>query len=440
MTPAGGAAPGRSFGNMFAYRQNLLPARAELSSLADLDAVGSVLPYGRGHSVGDVCLNEGGTLLSTGDSLRGVIAFDAASASLHCLAGTNFADIIALAAPHGLFPGVVPSTKYLTVGGAVANDVHGRDHVMRGTFGCWVDAIELVRSDGAAWVTREQNGPLFFATIGGLGLTGLIRSVKFRLKRIASPRLTSRRSPVFSLAEALARLQEPSDYEYRTVWLDGLARQPFSRGFIEESRHIAMAKPWPETACAVRRPRYTVPCNMPPGLVSHMTVGLFNKALLARLGRQAKEHTRHFEDDLYNMDALSHYPRLYGRGGLLELHGVFPLASCAAIPEFFRWIASQPVRPLFTIMKAFGGLASGGLLSFPMPGVTVVLDYKGGSASLAVARAAYEFIVHLGGRIYPAKDACLSAPLFAQQFPRLSEFLPHRDPRTSSSFWRRVHG
>jgi FAD/FMN-containing dehydrogenase len=425
---------GTSWGNMFRVEQRLESADGALR-LAPRNDGRTVLPYGRGRSVGDVCLNDGGVLLTT-ERLRGVTAFDPATGTLECLAGTTFADLIDAALPHGWFPPVVPSTKYLTVGGAIANDVHGRDHARSGSFGCHVEAVDLVRSDGAHRITPDDEPALFRATLGGLGLTGLIVRARIRLKRVPSPFLSVRRERVGSLEEAIARLCAPSSAEYRTVWLDGLAPEPFRHGFLEESEHVARAS---SASDARTRPaRARIPRPVPGVLVNGATIGALNRLLLARVPRRPRATVGHFESVLYTMDGIADYYNLYGRAGFLEFQGVVPDGS-PAIGALVSEVAAARNRPLFTIVKRFGDRTSGGLLSFPMRGVTFALDFKGTPENVALVRRLNAIVVDAGGRVYPAKDACLDAALFRRQYPRLDEFETFVDPALSSSFWRRVH-
>lgn len=396
--------------------------------LPDLAGLGApALAYGRGRSYGDVCLNDGGALVDTA-RLDRLIAFDRAAGVVRAQAGATLADVLAATVPHGWFLPVTPGTQFVTLGGAVANDVHGKNHRRAGTFGRHVRRLELVRSSGER-LELAPGDPLFGATVAGLGLTGLVTWVELALERVPGALIETTDTPFGSLADGLRLLDAAAGRSPHAVaWLDALRPD---RGVVSEGRHVA-------GAAGPARPRLRVPAGLPGWLLSRPTVRAFN-ALYARRPRARRERIP-YASFFYPLDALRDWPRLYGAGGFVQYQPVVPHADAEAV---FREILARVERagaaPTLAVLKAFGDLASPGRLSFPMPGVTLALDLPHrGPETVALVRSLDEVTDAAGGRVYPAKDACMTPARFRSYYPGWRAFSDHVDPAFSSSFWRRV--
>jgi FAD/FMN-containing dehydrogenase len=386
-----------------------------------------VLPYGLGRSYGDVCLNNGHTLLDT-SRMSHLLAFDEATGVLTCEAGATLDDILQVFVPRGWFLPVTPGTKFVTVGGCIANDVHGKNHHRAGTFGRHVLSLELLRSDG----TRLRCTPgddLFRATIGGLGLTGLILHAQVQLRRIDSPEIVVERIPFRSLAE-FESLSAASDqtHEYTVAWLDTFReRGLFIRG-NHASRPRQMRRPSP-------RSRNLPMAAFSPFLTSQ-TLRAFNTAYF-----HGTSHPRpkpvHYDPFFYPLDAIANWNSVYGRRGFLQYQFVIPeeqgMQPVAEILERSRRIGSS-----LTVIKKFGALQSPGILSFPRLGTTVSMDFAAGDELLPLLESCDELVEAAGGSVYPAKDARMTPERFRRFFPQWEEIRRHVDPQFSSSFWRRV--
>jgi len=387
-----------------------------------LPVVGPMLPYGQGRSYGDSCLNDGGKLLRTA-GLDRFISFDEGSGLLRCEAGLTLGEILRLLVPRGFFLPVVPGTKHVSVGGAIANDIHGKNHHRAGSFGAHVRRLELLRSDGEA----RELGPdddLFQATVGGLGLTGLITWAEIALRRIPVAAVRVEAVPFEGVDEFLA-LSEESDaeFEYTVAWVDVLSRA--QRGVFFRGDHAAGAIRTAPT-------RATVPVDVPA--VNALTVRLFNAAYYAAQKLAGRSRLQHWDPFFFPLDGVGHWNRLYGRRGLLQFQCVVPTPE--AVQALLR---EAPPSPL-TVLKRFGAARSPGMLSFPRPGVTLALDLPNrGEETFAQVARLESLAMEAGGALYPAKDARMSAETFARSFPRLAQFSGHVDPAFSSSFWRRVH-
>jgi FAD/FMN-containing dehydrogenase len=400
-----------------------------------------VLAHGLGRSYGDVCLNDGGTLLHT-RRLDRLLAIDPAAPSIACEAGASLAEILRVTVPRGLFLPVVPGTKYVTVGGAIANDIHGKNHHREGTFGAQVLQLELLRSDGRrVSCSPAENRELFAATVGGMGLTGVILSARLKLRRIPSAFVEVESLPVRDLSEFF-ELSARSDegHEYTVAWVDCLASgRHVGRGIL----HRGNAAEAPGRALAMsREARLSVPFDLPFCPLNRLTIGAFNSMyhfVNARKGR----HLAHLDPFFFPLDGLGHWNRIYGRKGLIQLQCAVPRAAApGTVRELLDRIAAAGQGSFLAVLKAFGSVPSPGMLSFPRPGVTLALDFPyRGAATDALLRELHAVIAAAGGALYPAKDAHMSGDQFRAQYAgALRAFEPHRDPAFSSSLWRRVMG
>lgn len=411
--------------------------RHEVPELASFEV--PVLPYAYGRSYGDSCLNEGGVMLDV-SHLRRLLAFDEHEGLLRCEAGVSLAEILAVIVPRGWFLPVTPGTKYVSVGGAIANDIHGKNHHRAGTFGCHVTCFELLRSNGERLLcSPTENSKLFRATIGGLGLTGVILWAEFRLKRIANPLIDMERIRFASLDEfmQLSR-QSDQEYEYTVSWVDCLVGgKDACRGLFLRGNHA------PETA-RVGRQRgqlpLTVPFDLPSLALNTLTVKTFNALYYRSQLRHAVRKLVHYDPFFYPLDSIKNWNRLYGRRGFLQYQCVVPFdGGDEAMRELLERIRRSGQGSFLTVLKQFGDVQSPGLLSFPRPGLTLALDFAcHGQETLRLLDELDTIVRASGGAVYPAKDARMSAQSFQVYFPRWQEFARHKDPGFSSSFWRRV--
>ena len=399
----------------------------------------SILARGCGSSYGDSCLNAGGTLVDT-TRLDRLVAFDRGAGVVRCEAGVTLEALLEVIVPAGWFLPVTPGTRRVTVGGAVANDVHGKNHHRAGTFGAHVSALGLARSDGSRSVIAPGSDPArFAATVGGLGLTGLITWVELALRPLVSSSLDVETVRFHGVDEFLALSSESAErFEHTVAWVDTTARGAgFARGLFMRANHAP--RPGPLTARARSR-RLSIPFDFPAFALSRPTVRAFN-ALHFGLGR-AGRGTAHLEPFFYPLDAIGSWNRMYGRRGFVQHQSVVPMAPAReAVTALLEAITASGEASFLSVLKVFGDRPSPGMLSFPRPGVTLALDFPmRGERTLALLDRLDAIVMEAGGAIYPAKDARMSRETFRRSFPRLGEFVPHVDPAFSSSFWRRVHG
>jgi len=425
-----------------AQPQSVRPVRWRHESIDFQEWDSPVLPYAYGRSYGDSCLNDGGVVLDV-KGLSRFMAFHENTGILRCEASVSLADILDVFVPRGWFPPVTPGTQFVSVGGAIANDVHGKNHHHAGTFGCHVIAFELLRSTGERILcTPEQHPKLFQATIGGLGLTGLILWADIRLKPIKSAFIATERIRFPSLDEFF-NLAAESDraYQYTVAWIDCLAggrRQ--GRGLFIRGNHFDPGEQ-PPPPFTPRKAR-TIPCHLPSFCLNSFTMKALNFVYYSSQSRQPIQSLEPYDVFFYPLDALLHWNRLYGPKGFLQYQCVIPPPyEQEGMKTLLALIHQSGQGSFLAVLKKFGHMSSPGLLSFPRPGTTLALDFPfHGERTLTLLTQLDTVVRETGGAIYPAKDARMSSQDFKRFFPNYEEFLKYKDPQFSSSFWRRVMG
>ncbi|MEI9900593.1 MAG: FAD-binding oxidoreductase [Hyphomicrobium sp.] len=399
----------------------------------------TLLPYGLGRSYGDSCLNSDNVIVTT-RGLNRFIRFDRENGVLRCEAGVSLAEVLELIVPHGWFLPVTPGTKFVTVGGAVANDVHGKNHHVAGTFGNWVNKFELLFSNGSRILcSPTANSDIFRATIGGLGLTGLITWVEFRLIRMESDRIAIETQPFHSLSEFLDLSTAHSrDFPYLVAWIDSLSwKNGQGRGVFMRGKHA------PGGADAPKNPgrpsKFSVPFNFPSFTMSRGPVSILNRAHYLSSLVGSRSSVSHYEPFFYPLDSIGGWNRVFGKRGFVQWQGLVPFSGTRdVLPELLRNMAYSSVGSFVSVMKVMGDIPSLGKLSFSRPGVTLALDFPACDAALRLLDRLNCIVADAGGAVYPAKDARMSAQQFDRFYPQWREFECYIDPNFSSSLWRRV--
>jgi len=337
---------------------------------------------------------------------------------------------------------VTPGTQFVTLGGAIANDVHGKNHHRAGSFGRHVKRFELLRSDGRRIpCSPEENADFYRATIGGLGLTGVITWAEISLKRIrnAAIRLETVRFPdlnaFFGLSEEADR-----DYEYSVAWIDCLAKGgQLGRGIFSRANHTGSECRVTPTAW---RRHLDIPLELPVSVINRPVAAVFNRLYYGKHRHGTHTSTTHYETFFYPLDRIRHWNRLYGSAGFLQHQCVVPHANGKeAIKKILLRTSKTAMSSVFAVLKVFGEQPSPGMLSFARPGITLALDFPyRGPETLAFLDELDRIVMDAGGAVNPAKDGRMSQVCFARGFPRWAELEALRDPYFCSSFWRRVTG
>lgn len=393
------------------------------------------LAFAQGRSYGDVCLNEDGMLLDT-QHLDHFIEYDKENGILRCEAGLTFENILQLIVPHNWFLPVTPGTKYISVGGAIANDVHGKNHHKAGTFGRYILKFELLRSNGERLIcSPTENSELFNATIGGLGLTGLINWVEFSLKKIPGSDIEQETIRFNNLTEFFKLSDESDqDWEYTVAWVDCMAAgEELGRGLFMRGNHCEANKKH-----KFKTSKLSVPFDAPGFLLNKYTVNAFNQLYFKRPIKQFSKVD--YDPFFYPLDAIANWNKLYGKRGFMQYQCVIPPEHREpAMQEMLSLIADSGQASFLSVLKQFGDIESPGLLSFPRPGTTLALDFPNrGQKTLDLLNKLDEITLKYDGSVYPAKDARMSSESFMKYYPRWKEFEKHIDPHFSSSFQRRI--
>ncbi|MGB8816987.1 MAG: FAD-binding oxidoreductase [Rhizobiaceae bacterium] len=399
-------------------------------------ASGPALPFGNGKSYGDSCLPALGGMAIIG-AAPAAIRFDPSTGLLEADCGVSLADIILHCGPLGWFLPVTPGTKHVSLGGAIANDVHGKNHHLRGSFGCHVVWLDLARSDGITLrCSGIENAELFSATIGGMGLTGHISRAAIRMMDVPGVDVAEKVTPFGSL-DAYFDLAEAADNgnEYAVAWIDQLANgRKAGRGLLFTGNHVK------GDFVPHRNAKLGVPFTPPVSALNGLSVRAFNT--LYRLGksRNTEVKTTHYDPFFYPLDGVSNWNRLYGPRGLHQHQSIIPFdAAKRIIPQLLQVSRDAGQASFLTVIKRFGDVRSPGILSFARPGYTLTLDFPHqGAKTLQLLDLLDAMTIGSGGAVNPYKDSRMAPATFAASFPRWRELEAMRDPVFVSGFWART--
>lgn len=407
----------------------------------------TVLARGLGRSYGDSAVNGGGAVVLT-ERLGRILALDEDGRTVTCEGGTSLARLLAFLLPRGFFLPVVPGTRFVTVGGALAADVHGKNHHVDGTIGRHVEELTLLTASGETLrCSPAENAEAFDATLGGMGLTGVILSARLRILPVETPfvRVVKRRAK--DLDELLARLGEEERLSrYSVAWVDGLARgRSLGRGVLMRGDHVPLAELPAGRASRCGLSEESGPCvplDAPPFLLGPLSISAFN-ALYYAAGRDGTGVSG-LGSFFFPLDAVGDWNRLYGRRGFVQYQALLPRETAAeGCRLLLEEISRERAASFLAVLKTTGEEGRG-LLSFPRPGVTLALDLPNvGERLRPLARRLDEIVLARGGRLYLAKDALTDAASFAAMYPKLASFRRARarlDPngRFSSAQARRL--
>lgn len=382
-----------------------------------------VLARGLGRAYGDAAQNAGGEVLLLDG--QGEVRIDDEQAVVDVGAGVSLDRLIRLLLPRGLFVPVTAGTRHVTVGGAIACDIHGKNHHVDGTFGRHVVHLDLVTADGELRRLSPREDPrLFWATVGGMGLTGVVVSARLRLKRVETSRMRVDTDRAGSLDEAVA-LMTADTSTYSVAWIDMLARgRSLGRSVLTRGEHARRDELPRRTASPLAfdaRQRLRVPRSVPGGLVNRWSVAAFNEVWFRKSPRRRRGEIQDLATFFHPLDGVGGWNALYGRSGLTQYQFVVPLAATEALREAVDRISAAGHASFLAVLKRFGP-GNDGLLSFPLEGWTLALDLPVSPALAPLFDALDELVVTAGGRVYLAKDARVSAATLARMYPRLEQF------------------
>jgi decaprenylphospho-beta-D-ribofuranose 2-oxidase len=398
---------------------------------------GGAIARGAGRSYGDAAQNGGGTVIDA-TALRSPIALDAERSLVRAGAGWSFAEILLHLAPRGFTLPVVPGTRHLTVGGALAADVHGKNHLHDGSLARHVESLTLCTpADGPLHVSEQSRPQLFRATIGGMGLTGVVVEAALRVVPMRSPRALADIDRLDSIEQALALMSGEQRHRYAIAWVDLLAEgSAWGRSVLTRSDEGPPSEADRTSPPFRLRPALTVPRGLPKGLLRPAWVRAFNAAHWRSAPRRARGRTLSMSAQLFPLDALGAWSRLYGPQGMVQYQFVVPHRAEETLLGVVRLLRERRQPMYLAVLKRFGpggpAFAQGGPLSFPLAGFTLAIDLPAAAPGLHRALdAADELVAGAGGRVYLAKDARLHPQILGVMYPELDRFRElraHVDP------------
>jgi decaprenylphospho-beta-D-ribofuranose 2-oxidase len=407
-------------------------AAALLRYLAEGRARGTAaIPRGLGRSYNNAAQSAGGVVISS-SALNRIVSFDPVSGVVTAEAGVSLEQLMTAGLPHGWFVPVSPGTRQVTVGGAIAADVHGKNHHVAGSFARHVLSFDILvpaaEQDGPVTVTPEGDPELFWATAGGMGLTGFITRAVIQLKRVETSLVRVDTVKTRDIDETMAVLAtRDQKYGYTVAWSDDLATgQSLGRSVITSGDFATLA----DLDGAQRRDpfkfdpraRLAAPGVFPPGLMNRYSIRLANAAWYAKAPRHREHELQTISQFFHPLDGIRNWNRVYGPGGFRQYQYVMPFGAEAAVRRSFELVSGHRAPSFVTVLKRFGQ-ADPGLLSFPAAGWTLALDFPARTPGLGPLLDELDrLVVAHGGRVYLAKDSRVSAATLEQMYPRLGEF------------------
>lgn len=374
------------------------------------------IPRGLGRSYGDSSL---GMHMLDSRRLNHLLSFDETEGVLYAEAGVALADILEVFVPKGWFLPVTPGTRFITLGGAIASDVHGKNHHISGCFSDHVLFLDICLGDGQLLRCSPSLHPeLFGATCGGMGLTGMIVAAALRLKRITGAMIDQETFKAANLAESLALFDSHAHTPYSVAWIDCLSKgKALGRSLLMAGDHAAEG----ELACG-KVSRLNFPVDLPGALLNRYTIKAFNQLYYHRVKGRSIKNRVHYEPFFYPLDSIAGWNRMYGRNGFTQYQFVLPKAAGhQAMADILKTIASSGKGSFLAVLKAFGK-ANANLLSFPMEGYTLALDFKVDRSLFPLLDRLDAMVIDYGGRLYLTKDARMGCETFRKGYPAWERF------------------
>ncbi len=394
---------------------------------------------GLGRSYGDQSVNEDHFTTDL-SALNHFISFDAEKGILECEAGVCLADIISTFAPKGWFPLITPGTKFVTIGGAIANDIHGKAHHVDGSFSSCVLEFKILLADGSLLTaSRKENPDLFWANFGGLGLLGFIISAKIKLRKIETTYFITKSIKISNIEEMLDAFdQYDQQYQYSVAWIDPLAKgKSLGKGVLSLGNHATVAQLSPakqKSPLKISSPaKLTLPFFLPDFSLNKYTVSVLNKAI--EIVQSQNGSITHYESFFYPLDAIHYWNRGYGKRGFIQYQFVIPPVNGSYnITRILTKIASSGCVPFLNVLKKLGK-AQTEMLSFPMEGYTFAIDFPVTKNLPSLIRDLDEMVLHMQGRIYLGKDAMLDEKTFRAMYPNFEKWLAVKQKYDPTNFF-----
>lgn len=387
-----------------------------------------VIPRGMGRCYGDSALQK--HILST-QKLNAFLQFDEDSGILSCQAGVTFDDILSIFVPRGWFLPVTPGTKFVTVGGALASDVHGKNHHAEGTFSNHVISFKIITPDGNELTcSRNENQTLFNLTCGGMGLTGLIIEATFRLKRIETAYIRQEKIKAQNLDEIISLFEESASYTYSMAWIDCLTKgKRLGRSIMMRGENATLAElnnlQRKNPLIPHKKARLNIPFYFPSFALNSFSVKAFNTLYYHKQFQKSVTNLVHYDTFYYPLDAIHHWNRIYGKNGFTQYQFVIPKThGREGLTELISFIGKHNMGSFLTVLKLFGAQPEN-FLRFPMEGYTLAMDFKIQPKLWKFLDEMDAMVHHFGGRVYLTKDVRMNKSFLMQTYPQAHEFEKH---------------
>ncbi len=395
--------------------------KEQLNSL--LQEKDGIIARGAGRCYGDASLAQHTVSTLKYDK---ILSFDTAAGIFECQSGIMLDKVLEVIVPKGWFIPVTPGTKFITVGGAVASDVHGKNHHVDGSFSAHVLDMDVLLADGSLLTCSPmQNEDLFWATCGGMGLTGIITRVKFDLKKIESSYIKQKQVKAANLEEVLRLFDEYKHYTYSVAWIDCLQKgADFGRSILILGEHAQLSDLDEKKRAAPlklpRKPVLGLPFNFPSFALNKLTVKIFNFLYYAKNTKKEINNVVSYEPFFYPLDMVHHWNRMYGKNGFVQYQFVLPLESREGLVKILQRISDEGLGSFLAVLKVFG--KQDDLISFPREGYTLALDFPVRDKLMPFLIELDTLVLQYGGRIYLSKDARMKPEMFWQTYPRVQQF------------------
>lgn len=382
----------------------------------------NIIARGNGRCYGDASLGEHSISTLRYDK---VLLFDVETGDFECQAGMTLDQVLEIVVPKGWFLPVTPGTKFITVGGAVASDVHGKNHHSEGSFSNHIINMEVLTGTGIMTCSRENNTDLYWATCGGMGLTGIITKVRFRLKKIATAYIRQKQIKAENLDEILRLFDEYTHYTYSMAWIDCLQKgKSFGRSILIVGEHATKEELSEKQGRAPLtlppKMKLTVPFNLPSFVLNNFTVKAFNALYYGKNYKKVMDSVVPYEPFFYPLDAIHHWNRGYGKDGFVQYQFVLPIDKKEGLAAILRAISDKGWGSFLAVLKVFG--KQDDLISFPMEGYTLALDFPVRKGLFAFLDELDALVLQYGGRLYLTKDARMQQEVFWKSYPNAERF------------------
>ncbi|WP_020531113.1 FAD-binding oxidoreductase [Flexithrix dorotheae] len=383
---------------------------------------GNIIARGLGRCYGDASLGD--NIIST-LKFDKVLSFSKETGEIECESGVSLADILDFSVPSGWFLPVTPGTKFVTVGGAVASDVHGKNHHVEGSFSNHVIHIKILLSNGEIVICGpNSNKELFEATCGGMGLTGLIISVKFKLKQIETAYISQKQIKANNLEEIINLFQEHKEATYSMAWIDCLKKgRNFGRSILMVGEHAKKSEIKKKDPLILpSKMKLSIPFNFPGFILNTFSIKSFNFLYYHKNTKRTIENIIPYEPFFYPLDSILNWNRMYGKNGFVQYQFVLPLEnSHKGLIDILTRISKKGMGSFLAVLKLFGKQES--LISFPMEGFTLALDFPIKKGLFEFLNELDKVVLNYGGRIYLTKDARMNSEVFWNSYPNINQFL-----------------